>query len=189
MTTPPRILSTEELNHVSGGVYDGFDDGEQDGTAGDDSMRGGSGRDMLFGHEGQDTLLGGSGNDAMDGGDGADLMSGGSGEDLMEGGRGDGDSDSLFGGEDGDRLFWQPGNGNDFFDGGDGRDMLWLTGVGVQGLLAGLQLDDPSVRINVNGNQVSFSDQFGEPIGVSGSVTVGGERLSFTSIEIFTAPG
>ncbi|NKC34510.1 calcium-binding protein [Falsiroseomonas selenitidurans] len=188
MTTPPKTLPAAALNRISGGVYDGFVE-DQDGTAGADSLRGSGGRDMLFGHGGDDTLLGGSGNDALDGGAGADLMAGGAGDDLMEGGRGDGAADRLHGGEGSDRFFWQPGDGNDAFDGGDGRDTLWLTGVGMPGLLAGLQLDDPTVRMHVDGNQVSFTDIFGEPVGVSGSVTLGGERLTFASISFFTAPG
>ncbi len=124
----------------------------------------------------------------MYGGTGADLMSGGSGDDMMDGGARDGASDSLHGGEGSDRFFWEPGSGNDFFNGGDGRDMLWLTGVGLQNALSGLQLDDPSVRINVNGSQISFSDQFGEPVGVSGSMTIGGEKITFTNLDMFNAP-
>ncbi|MGX9963589.1 calcium-binding protein [Roseomonas sp. F4] len=187
MTMPPKKLKPDELNEVNGGVYFGFVD-NFGGTSGDDSIRGTSGRDMIFGHEGNDTLIGQGGDDALYGGAGADLMSGGSGDDMMDAGLSDGASDSLYGGEGNDRFFWEPGSGNDFFDGGDGRDTLWLMGVGLQNTLSGLQLDDPSVTINVSDGQISFTDQFGEPVGVSGSLTIGGEKITFASLNVLYAP-
>jgi len=101
-------------------VYGGDGNDQILGQNGDDSFFGEAGKDSIEGGDGNDTLLGQSGNDTLLGQSDCDLLGGGDGNDLLGGGNGNDDvygadgQDSLFGGAD----------GNDSLTGGDGADQL-----------------------------------------------------------------
>lgn len=103
----------------------------QEGTAGNDLLKGDRSKSTLYGLEGNDVILGMSrqgnvlfgndGNDRMQGGRKEDVLNGGSGQDRLIGDRG---NDLLVGGSGNDRLW--AGNGDDVLKGQAGRD--WLQG-------------------------------------------------------------
>jgi len=84
-------------------------DQQQQGTNGDDNLRGGAGNDVLDGLGGNDSLRGDAGLDTLDGSAGHDLIFGDDGNDSLSGGAG---ADTLVGGAGSDRL-----------NGGDGTEM------------------------------------------------------------------
>jgi len=62
---------------------------KQNGSGGNDILRGGSGNDTLNGGSGSDSLVGGAGNDKLQGqGNSYDTLSGGPGDDTLDGGDG-----------------------------------------------------------------------------------------------------
>ncbi|MGV6808887.1 MAG: DUF6174 domain-containing protein [bacterium] len=97
------------------------------GLAGNDLMRGFKGDDRLFGDAGNDTLRGGRGNDILSGGENNDRLVGGRGNDALIGGLGD---DTLVG-----------GRGNDLLAGGAGHDTAVFKG----------NLEDYSIELGFRG--------------------------------------
>ena len=90
------------------------------GFLGNDAIDGGAGNDSLFGNEGRDTLFGGAGNDILQGQQNNDTIDGGAGNDLIFGNNG---SDNIVGGNGADTIF---GNrNNDTIDGGAGNDLIF----------------------------------------------------------------
>lgn len=88
-------------------------DGEDDGTAGSDTLTGTAGSDAISGRDGADNLFGHGGTDFLDGGDGDDRLFGGDGRDILVGGPG---RDVLSGGAGADRFVLTAL--------GDGRDTI-----------------------------------------------------------------
>lgn len=86
----------------------------QQGTNGNDVLKGTRGDDSLYGLGGNDTLRGRQGNDRLDGGAGNDRLFGGRGNDSLNGGAG---NDRLAG-----------GRGNDSLNGAGGFDTAILRG-------------------------------------------------------------
>ena len=115
------------------------------GFLGNDAIDGGAGNDSLFGNEGRDTLFGGAGNDILQGQQNNDVLDGGAGNDLIFGNNG---SDNIVGGNGADTIF---GNrNNDTIDGGAGNDLIFGNngndtldgGKGLDTLWGGAGADD-----------------------------------------------
>ncbi len=160
---------------------------------GDDTVEGGAGGDFVMGDVGQDQIAGGAGDDSLAGGLGHDTLQGGEGNDLLWGGAQgwpDRAADLLDGGSGDDELLWRPGEGNDTLDGGTGRDALTMVGVTWQQVVAGLELLTAGVNVQIGqGGFITFTNSAGQPLGVSGTVTLGGETLTFRGIETIRADG
>ena len=164
MRTTPRPIAPTDLHRAAGGKTlegDGaanhlrsFDEDDQVfGLGGDDSISSGDGADLVWGGQGHDTLDGGSGDDTLHGQDGHDLLRGGDGQDWL----------------------WA-GAGDDTFDGRTGGDALTMVGVTWQQVVAGLELLTPGVNVQIGqGGFITFTNSAGQPVGVSGTVTLGGE--------------
>ncbi|MEM9275623.1 MAG: hypothetical protein AAGA80_22070, partial [Cyanobacteria bacterium P01_F01_bin.143] len=104
------------------------------GFAGNDSIQGLGGNDNLFGDNGKDILKGNRGNDTIFGGRGDDTLQGNNGNDVL---KGDSGKDNLFGDSGNDVLVGGVGNdvlkggsGSDRLDGGQGNDLIF-GGVGA----------------------------------------------------------
>lgn len=187
----PTPLDQDHLTLVTGGASGGqvtLDGGEGDdtiivsGISG--SIIGGEGHDVLVGGELDDTFSGGEGHDAIFGGGGSDVMEGGEGHDWMDGGVDDGASDTARGGEGNDAFVWGPGDGNDSFDGGEGRDWLFLDGVTLDQVKELIRFDQDGVTlVERPDGSIAFTDADGNPMTVSGSLTVDGHTISFENIE------
>jgi Ca2+-binding RTX toxin-like protein len=162
MRKPVRI-DEGTLRQVTGGAA-ASDGGNttQYGTNGADTMGGGSAHDLIFG---------GAGDDVIDGNAGMDWIEGGAGQDTIRAGDG------------ADTIVWRPGEGNDSIDGGSGgHDQLRLPDNAIADLTVTLS----------DGTVVQPTEQFGNwgfwlPPGSSGTVTVGGETISFSGLEQITA--
>jgi len=171
-----------------------------DGEGGDDVIDGGLSGDMISGGTGNDQLIGGSGNDTVSGGDGADNVLGGTGNDELQGDAGndtldgeagqdtvDGgaDNDVVSGGADNDTVLG--GAGNDSVNGNDGDD-------DVQGGTGDDTLDGGAGLNMLNGNDgtdtISVSATGSQNITLTNSeLTVGGEVVTYTSVERFILNG
>ncbi|MGC1261326.1 MAG: Hint domain-containing protein [Jannaschia helgolandensis] len=110
----------------------------EDGSKGNDTIKGGGGNDRLRGNGGHDSIRGGRGNDTLEGGDGNDTVWGEDGNDSIDGGEGD---DALVGGHGADTI--KGGSGDDRIWGQDGRDSI-EGGDGDDSVAAGS--DDDTVR-------------------------------------------
>jgi Ca2+-binding RTX toxin-like protein len=130
------------------------------GGTGIDSIAGGTGADRIEGADGSDSLTGDAGNDILLGNDGDDTLSGGADADTLTGGSGD---DQLSGGAGADVFVFSTSLANNGVDvvagfevgaagddidfafgagGEDFQDVLHGTGLLVQQLAAGGDLDD-----------------------------------------------
>lgn len=129
----------------------------------------------MVGLGGNDHLYSAGGNDTVTGGSGTDRMDGGSGDDLMAGGAG---TDSVSGGEGHDTILWSPEEGNDVLNGGEGVDTLRLevTGMSLQDVLGALTLAPGSAQPQIVDGVMVLT-------GVSGTLTIGGETLTFSGFE------
>jgi len=103
-----------ELLNFSFQVFD-----QQDGTEGNDVLRGGRDNDILNGGAGDDRIFGDRGNDEINAGEGNDLVRAGRGDDTLDGGAGD---DRIFGDRGNDVI--NGGEGNDFIRAGRGDDII-----------------------------------------------------------------
>jgi Ca2+-binding RTX toxin-like protein len=92
----------------------------QNGTGGNDSVKGGNGNDEIGGAAGKDSLDGGAGNDTLYGGLHADDLDGHTGHDVIWAGNG---TDKLTGWSGDDTL--GGGIGNDTINGGSGNDVIY----------------------------------------------------------------
>jgi Ca2+-binding RTX toxin-like protein len=101
-TNPPTIASSK-----------------QNGTPGDDIMRGSDQNDVLRGLTGKDIIMGEVGNDNLDGSEGNDYIIGGEGGDTLKGAAG---NDTLIGGPGADTL--DGGLGQDKFICAPGNDTI-----------------------------------------------------------------
>lgn len=100
----------------------------QNGTGGNDNLRGTGSGDIIDAAGGDDRVVGLGDNDAINGGTGNDYLFGSDGRDIIIGGGG---NDFIAGGPDGDLLYGQAdndrilgGGGNDVLNGGLGDDRL-----------------------------------------------------------------
>ncbi len=93
-----------------GAGNDRFEDDEETGQWGADTVFGGTGNDLLLGAGGNDSLSGDDGNDTLSGGIGNDTLLGGAGNDVLEGGYG---ADLLTGGKGADSFIFALGYGAD----------------------------------------------------------------------------
>jgi Ca2+-binding RTX toxin-like protein len=102
----------------------------QEGSLGEDALRGGARVDRLFALDGDDRLFGGRGADLLHGGEGRDVLRGGAGDDFLFGGAGD---DRILAGAGGDTL--AGGVGSDVFQLGrlSGDDVILDFNEGEQG--------------------------------------------------------
>ena len=137
-----------------------------DAGDGDDSVRGDGGHDRILGGSGQDTLLGGAGDDHLIGGEGDDTIVGGTGQDSLVGGTGQ------------DTFFWHPGDGNDTVNGGSGDDTLRLedSGYSLEQLFGMIRVDPGSPAPRMDNGFIDLK-------GVSGSITIGHETITFSDLE------
>ncbi len=131
------------------GAYD------QEGSIGNDTMRGYSGDDVMQGNDGNDRMYGddswyqdSDGEDTMFGGAGNDTMIGGGGDDAMDGGTG---NDILIG----DQTWQSEQGGNDVIVGGAGNDGI-VGGSGSDVIYGG----DGSGNVDGSDNDVIFGDSY-----------------------------
>lgn len=146
-----------------------------DGTAGNDVLKGGDGDDSIFGEDGDDTLKGENDDDVLDGGEGADSLVGGSGNDALTGGAG---NDIVLGGADADTIF---GGAGDVVDGGSGgfnADPLLNTDLDVLDLTGQGPFFLDNVTPDSNGNGINGTVVFVNPDGTPNGLTI-----EFTEIE------
>ncbi len=164
-------------------VIDGGLSGDSiNGGTGNDQITGGSGNDTISGGDGNDNLLGGSGDDNVQGDAGNDTLDGEAGQDTVDGGA---DNDVVSGGTDNDTVLGGAGNdsvngndGNDNVQGGTGDDTL-DGGAGSNMLDGGADTD--TIRVTATGSQnITLTNS---------SLTVGGEVVSYTSVERFILNG
>ncbi|MBI1312843.1 hypothetical protein GC176_16260 [bacterium] len=152
------------------------------GGAGNDQINGGSGNDTVSGGDGNDNILGGSGNDSLLGDAGNDTLDGEAGQDTVDGGA---DDDVVSGGADNDTVLGGSGNdavngndGNDDVQGGTGNDTL-DGGTGSNSLDGGADTD--TISVTATGTQnITLTNA---------SLTVGGEVVTYTSVEQFILNG
>ncbi len=113
--------------------------------------------------------------DVLAGGDGDDTLVGHDGNDVLFGGAGD---DQLLGGEGRDSFSWAPGQGNDSIDGGNGIDVLMLNlpEMSPEDLLANIEVAEGSPAPVLLDGRIDLT-------GVTGTLVIGGERVSFTGLE------
>jgi Ca2+-binding RTX toxin-like protein len=177
-------LDDEALSQVTGGVLGGGNDSAGGGSGndlmnaqgGNDSIRGGGGGDMMDGGSGNDVVMGNQGNDTITGGAGSDVLIGGTGADVING-------DQVYGEQGNDVIRWHLGDGNDTINGGGGTDQLILedTGMTVQQLLAAITVTSGSQpTIQGQGHSINLT-------GVTGYITIGGERINFSGLESLVA--
>ncbi|SPF80391.1 Hint domain-containing protein [Pseudoprimorskyibacter insulae] len=134
------------------------------GSAAGDSLNASDGTDTVFGNDGNDSIDGGGGNDSLVGGVGNDTIVAGSGADTLVGGTG---NDSLTGGDDEDTFVIADDFGTDTIAGGEGIS----TGT-----------DSDHIDLSALTVGVTIADAGAE----AGTVTDGGDTLSFSQIERFT---
>jgi Ca2+-binding RTX toxin-like protein len=152
------------------------------GGAGNDQITGGSGNDTVSGGDGDDNVLGGSGNDELTGDAGNDTLDGEAGDDVVDGGA---DDDVVSGGADNDTVLGGDGNdvvngndGDDDVQGGTGNDTL-DGGAGTNMLDGGADTD--TISVTATGTQnITLTDS---------DLTVGGEVVTYTSVEQFILNG
>ena len=104
------------------------EDGEAEGTTGDDVIVGSDDADHIQGHGGNDIICAGEGNDEVTAGSGSDYIEGGAGKDDISSGSGPdeilgGDGADLLDGEAGDDMLFG-GDGPDKVEGGLGKDEI-----------------------------------------------------------------
>ena len=191
MTDPNKTKSLDDA--ALGAVVGGNRYTYLPGTSGNDSIGATDGVDLIYGYEGQDTIAAGDGHDVVDAGDGDDSVRGdgghdrilgGSGQDTLLGGAGDdhliggeGD-DTIMGGTGQDTFFWHPGDGNDTVIGGEGDDTLRLedSGYSLQQLFSMIHVDPGSPAPRMENGFIDLK-------GVSGSITIGHETITFSQLE------
>lgn len=174
----PRPLGEAALVAVTGG-------------RGDDrpvSIAGGEGNDTIFATGADDTLAGGGGHDMLFGGSGDDRLTGDEGNDVLIAGFG---SDVAEGGAGDDRVHWSPLTpdgaeatpSHDIATGGEGNDLLVLDHVEIslEEVIAALVLDPGSAAPVIEGNTILLA-------GVSGTLTINGNSLSFSGFERLFVP-
>lgn len=176
MTSKPIPLDPTALDAVTGGTV-------HVGNSGAERIVGSNGADLLLGNGGDDAIAGGGGNDQIDGGMGRDVLQGDAGDDRLSGGTGDRAGDVAFGGDGNDSYTWSPGDGNDNFRGMAGQDTLSLPTMSLGQLQGALHLTNNGLSMQVSGNSVSFTDASGRPASFGGTITYGGETLTFTEVE------
>ncbi|MBD3883000.1 S8 family serine peptidase [Phormidium tenue FACHB-886] len=127
MAAPGNFSSGAGFVQADGAVLDSFLV-KQEGTEGNDRLRGTAVSENLYGFAGNDTLTGAAGYDALFGGTGRDRLSGGAANDYLVGDLGD---DRLLGGKGNDTLVGRQGKdrlqgevGDDRLVGGEGSDIL-----------------------------------------------------------------
>ena len=171
--SPVQPLDDSALSQVSGGAFTNYSDSVR-GGGGSETFHAGDGNDSVAGGSGQDTINGDAGNDLLMGNSGNDVLNGGAGSDLLIGGAG---ADRVNGGDGNDVARWQPGEGNDTIDGGTGTDQLILEGVNMtpQQLLAAITVTG-GAQPSIQGSSVNLT-------GVSGYITINGERITFANLE------
>jgi Ca2+-binding RTX toxin-like protein len=171
MTTKKQELGAAALDQVTGGRPAGYGYA----TQGDDQLSGQSYGEQMVGLGGNDQLYSAGGNDTVTGGTGTDRMDGGSGDDLMAGGAG---TDVVSGSGGNDTVLWSPGEGNDVLNGGEGTDTLRLemTGMTPQEVLAAMTLSPGSAMPQIVDGALVLT-------GVSGSLTIGSETITFSGFE------
>ena len=127
--TAPAVFLTAALvlagsAAASAVVEDGSPGDDQlRGTAGDDTLRGKAGSDALRGYGGNDLLKGGPGRDYLNGSTGLDDIGGGPGNDIILAGR-DSSEDRTYGQGGNDEIYvW----GDDQASAGAGNDLIYAT--------------------------------------------------------------
>jgi len=154
LPSTPQPLDAAALDRVVGGAKMSLGEPSTDG---DQAIQGTMMGDMLQGGDGQDTILGEGGDDQIVGGFGADHVESGSGNDT---------------------VIWSPGQGNDTIDGGAGSDTLLVNirGLTLDGLLAAIQTAPGSAAPSIQDGTISLA-------GVTGTLVIGDERISFSNLE------
>ncbi|NCR04872.1 MAG: hemolysin, partial [Microcystis aeruginosa LG13-03] len=149
---------TEYNDVIFGGTENEYYEGGLKGGSGNDTISGNAGIDHIYGENGNDVLNGGDDSDDLYGGDGNDVLNGGAGSDNILGGNGN----DLLNGDAGDDYFTGDEGDNDTINGGAGSDSYAADySYGSSGL---------TMTYDTAG---------------SGTITVGTETDTFTSIESF----
>ena len=145
------------------------------GEGGNDLLYGGADDDNLSGSLGNDTLLGEGGNDTLAGGDGSDLLVGEAGNDYIWADANEaGAADTIVAGTGNDTVFG--GYGDDQFSVEDGHGTDILVGGEVSETLG----DHLNASWVTTGAAVTFTG------GEAGTLTSGGETLTFADMEQIT---
>jgi hypothetical protein len=85
-----------------------------------------------------------------------------------------------------DAFCWGSYSGDQVFRGEDGYDLVWLDGLSLPELRAGLRLADPAMKLRVMGNGiVTFRDADGLPAPADGELAIRGATLRFTGVMRF----
>lgn len=186
MRKPPPALSEDVLRDVTGGTLPRSGDNLVHGTSGDDFINAGAGNDTIFDFGGNDVIYGGAGDDFIRSFGGDDQVVPGSGNDTVYLGEG---HDTLIGGGGGhdviygeggdDGLHWLPGNQSTHFDAGAGNDTLVIHSFYFDRTKGDFVLHCETPGRLVDGHYV-----FDAP--ASGTITFGGETLTFTGLERLT---
>ncbi|BAG05871.1 beta strand repeat-containing protein [Microcystis aeruginosa] len=167
-------VGTETDTFTSIESFDGFKGTEYNdvifgGTASEywGALSGGGGNDTISGNAGFDYIYGENGNDVLNGGDDSDYLYGGDGNDVLNGGAG---SDNILGGNGNDLLNGDAGD--DYFTGDEGDNDTINGGAGSDSYAADYSYGSSGLTMTY--------DTAG-----SGTITVGTETDTFTSIESF----
>jgi Ca2+-binding RTX toxin-like protein len=156
----PQALDAAALDRVTGGAKMSLGEPSVDG---DQVIEGTMVGEMLQGGDGQDTILGQGGDDQIVGGFGADHIEAGSGDDT---------------------VIWSPGQGSDTIDGGSGSDTLLVNirGLSLDALLNAIQTAPGSAAPSIQGGTINLA-------GVTGTLVIGDERISFSNLETLRLTG
>jgi Ca2+-binding RTX toxin-like protein len=128
-------------------------------------------------------VTGTEGHDTISGAHTSQTVLAGAGDDVIFGNRG---HDGILAGAGDDRVVWQIGDGHDDIDGGQGADTLRLEDTGIltpQQLMSMIELEPGSRAPQV------MADGRLSVAGVTGSLTIFGETISFRNMEYIELGG
>ncbi|GCL48869.1 hemolysin-type calcium-binding region protein [Microcystis aeruginosa NIES-3804] len=166
-TETDTFTSIESFYGFKGTEYNDVIFGGTENEYYEGGLKGGSGNDTISGNAGIDYIYGENGNDVLNGGDNSDYLYGGDGNDVLNGGAG---SDNILGGNGNDLLNGDAGD--DYFTGDEGDNDTINGGAGSDSYAADYSYGSSGLTMTY--------DTAG-----SGTITVGTETDTFTSIESF----
>ncbi|GCE61939.1 bifunctional hemolysin/adenylate cyclase [Microcystis aeruginosa NIES-4285] len=166
-TETDTFTSIESFYGFKGTEYNDVIFGGTENEYYEGGLKGGSGNDTISGNAGIDYIYGENGNDVLNGGDDSDYLYGGDGNDVLNRGAG---SDNILGGNGNDLLNGDAGD--DYFTGDEGDNDTINGGAGSDSYAADYSYGSSGLTMTY--------DTAG-----SGTITVGTETDTFTSIESF----